>query len=91
MWAAARAINMSEFQFEMGKIKELNIKAWEWLVGKEPKFWTRAAFRRYPRCDALTNNGCENFNSQILEYRDKPIITMLEEIRLHLIDRKSVV
>ena len=54
------------------------------MVGKEPRFWTRAAFRRYPRCDALTNNGCENFNSQILEYRDKPIITMLEEIRLHL-------
>ncbi|XP_065623857.1 uncharacterized protein LOC136065100 [Quercus suber] len=84
MWAAARATNMSEFQFEMGKIKKLNIKAWEWLVGKEPRFWTRAAFRRYPRCDALTNNGCENFNSQILEFRDKPIITMLEEIRLHL-------
>ena len=84
MWATAKATNMSEFQFEMGKIKNLNIKAWEWLVGKEPRFWTRVAFRRYPRCDALTNNGCENFNSQILEYRDKPIITMLEEIRLHL-------
>ncbi|KAL0001478.1 hypothetical protein SO802_015259, partial [Lithocarpus litseifolius] len=51
--------------------------------GKEPRFWTRAAFRRYPRCDAQTNNGCENFNSLILEYRDEPIITMLEEIRLH--------
>ncbi|KAL0008520.1 hypothetical protein SO802_010022 [Lithocarpus litseifolius] len=34
MWEAARATNMSEFQFEMGKIKKLNIKAWEWL-GKE--------------------------------------------------------
>ncbi|XP_030963877.1 uncharacterized protein LOC115985042 [Quercus lobata] len=45
MWAAARDTNMSEFQFEMGKIKKLNTKAWEW---------------------------------------DKPIITMLEEIRLHL-------
>ncbi|KAL0007838.1 hypothetical protein SO802_009340 [Lithocarpus litseifolius] len=84
MWVNARATNMSEFQFEIGKIKKLNIKAWEWLVGKEPRFWTRAAFRRYPRCDALTNNGCENFNSQILEYRGKTIITMLEEIRLHL-------
>ncbi|XP_075666037.1 uncharacterized protein LOC142635859 [Castanea sativa] len=45
IWATARATNMSEFQFEMGKIKKLNTKAWEW---------------------------------------DKPIITMLEEIRLHL-------
>ena len=49
MWATAKATNMSEFQFEMGKIKNLNIKAWEWLVGKEPRFWTRVAFRRYPR------------------------------------------
>ena len=49
MWATAKATNMSEFQFEMGKIKNLNIKAWEWLVGKKPRFWTRAAFKRYPR------------------------------------------
>ena len=46
MWAAIRATNMSEFQFEMGKIKKLNTKAWEWLVGKDSRFWTRATFRR---------------------------------------------
>jgi hypothetical protein len=87
MWAAARATNMAEFEIEMEKIKDINVKAWKWLDGHPKEHWSRASFSSYPKCDALTNNGCESFNSQILEFRDKPIITMMEEIRLLLMDR----
>uniref|UniRef100_A0A2N9J1P5 CCHC-type domain-containing protein n=1 Tax=Fagus sylvatica TaxID=28930 RepID=A0A2N9J1P5_FAGSY len=87
MWAAARATNMAEFEIEMEKIKDINVKAWKWLDGHPKEHWSRASFSAYPKCDALTNNGCESFNAQILEFRDKPIITMMEEIRLLLMDR----
>ena len=88
MWAAARATNMGDFRIEMENIKKINHEAWEWLVAKPPELWTRAAFKTFPRCDALTNNLlCESFNALILEFRDKPIITMIEEIRCCLIER----
>uniref|UniRef100_A0A2N9FBT4 Uncharacterized protein n=1 Tax=Fagus sylvatica TaxID=28930 RepID=A0A2N9FBT4_FAGSY len=86
-WAAARATNMAEFEIEMEKIKDINVKAWKWLDGHPKEHWSRASFSAYSKCDALTNNGCESFNAQILEFRDKPIITMMEEIRLLLMDR----
>uniref|UniRef100_A0A2N9J841 CCHC-type domain-containing protein n=1 Tax=Fagus sylvatica TaxID=28930 RepID=A0A2N9J841_FAGSY len=57
MWAAARATNMAEFEIEMEKIKDINVKAWKWLDGHPKEHW------------------------------DKPIITMMEEIRLLLMDR----
>nr|XP_023877950.1 uncharacterized protein LOC111990411 [Quercus suber] len=87
MWAAARATNMGDFRIEMENIKKINHEAWEWFVAKPPELWTRAAFKTFPRCDALTNNLCESFNALILEFRDKPIITMIEEIRCCLMDR----
>ncbi|XP_058204675.1 uncharacterized protein LOC131318742 [Rhododendron vialii] len=33
----------------------------------------------------LLNNMCESFNAAILDARDKPIITMLERIRIYMI------
>ncbi|KAH1238937.1 hypothetical protein GmHk_08G023503 [Glycine max] len=37
-----------------------------------------------PKVDNICNNTCEVFNSRILQYRSKPIITMLEEIRSYI-------
>jgi hypothetical protein len=34
--------------------------------------------------DNITNNTCEGFNSSILKYRGKPILTMAEEIRCYI-------
>lgn len=37
----------------------------------------------------LLNNMCEQFDSCILNYSDKPIITMLENIKAYLIKRMA--
>jgi len=39
------------------------------------------------RCDTLVNNMSEAFNSVIVDARSKPIITMLEGIRLYIMNR----
>ena len=38
-------------------------------------------------CDAVENGISESFNSAIVEARKKPIITMLEEIRVYVMER----
>lgn len=49
-----------------------------------PKMWSRPAFSTYPQCDLQVNNICEAFNRAILEYRDKPIISLIEGLKFYL-------
>ncbi|KAG8364970.1 hypothetical protein BUALT_Bualt18G0053900 [Buddleja alternifolia] len=49
--------------------------------------WAKSHFSTWPKSDMLLNNLCESFNSVILKARDKPIIMMLETIRLILMKR----
>ncbi|KAG6436997.1 hypothetical protein SASPL_101904 [Salvia splendens] len=71
----------------MALIKKEDIKAWEWLFNKPPQNWSKSHFRDFSKCDILLNNHSESFNSYILEARDQPILTMLEEIRMKLMKR----
>lgn len=74
---------------KMEELKKVDVKAWEWLVGHDPKLWCKHAFSYYPKCDVLMNNISEAFNATILLARDKPILTMAEWIRTYLMNRMS--
>lgn len=51
---------------------------------KELSHWSMAHLRITLKCDILMNNLFEAFNKSILDARDKPVLTMLEKIRLYL-------
>ncbi|KAH1221087.1 hypothetical protein GmHk_12G034584 [Glycine max] len=59
-------------------------EAWKDLEKLNLGAWTRYAFKLNAKCDLQVNNMCEAFNNVIMEYRDKPIITLLEEIRFYI-------
>lgn len=44
-------------------------------------------FNYCKKIDVLVNNRSETFNSVIIGPRQKPIVTMLEDIRGYLMDR----
>lgn len=71
----------------MNQLKQIDKKAWEWLMGVPTKLWCKHSFSFYPKCDVLMNNLSESFNSTILQARDKPILTMVEWIRNYLMNR----
>lgn len=56
-------------------------------MAKEYKSWCRAFFESGRACEANENGMCESFNAIIEKARKKPIITMLEEIRLYIMKR----
>ncbi|XP_072056231.1 uncharacterized protein [Arachis hypogaea] len=85
VWECCRATTVTEFGATMMRLKEINNAAWEYLDRLDPKTWTKAHFSEWPKVDNVTNNNCETFNDKILKYRGKPIITMLEEVRVHII------
>ncbi|GJW18453.1 hypothetical protein Tco_0025889 [Tanacetum coccineum] len=47
----------------------------------------KAFFRQESKCPNIENGICESFNRAILVQRTKPIITMLEDIRLYIMQR----
>ncbi|KAF7823239.1 uncharacterized protein G2W53_021383 [Senna tora] len=87
LWSCAKSTTMPEFTSNMNKLKEFNPKAWEYLSRIPPNQWTRAAFDTYSKSQVYTNNMCEQFNSKIVEARGKPIISMMEEIRLFIMNK----
>ncbi|XP_020972487.1 uncharacterized protein LOC110269163 [Arachis ipaensis] len=73
----------------MEKLKGVNKAAWEYLMRFEPATWVKAFFSHGPKVDNLTNNMCEVFNSKVVKYRMKPVLTMCEEIRCYLMRRMT--
>ncbi|GJT55862.1 calcium/proton exchanger [Tanacetum coccineum] len=64
------------------QIKQLDEGAYDYLIQRNPNSWSRAFFEMHMRCAAFENGISESFNRAILIPRHKPIITMLEEIKL---------
>ncbi|KAL3524640.1 hypothetical protein ACH5RR_013012 [Cinchona calisaya] len=85
MWACARSPCIRKFEAEKESLKAFDEMAYKWLVeNTSPQHWSRSQFRTSPKCDILLNNICESFNLVILDARDRPILVMLEKIRICL-------
>jgi hypothetical protein len=86
-WKAARATTIPAWQRAMQRMKDIKEQAWKDMIDVPPAFWTRSHFKTDSQCDLQVNNMCEAFNRAILEYRDKPIITLIEGIKHYLTKR----
>ncbi|XP_050890787.1 uncharacterized protein LOC127096238 [Lathyrus oleraceus] len=89
MMDATKATYIQACDAKMKELKELNMKAWEWLSGIPTKAWCKHAFSFYPRCDILMNNVSDTFNSTILVERYKSILSMCEWIRNYLMNKNA--
>ncbi|GJT45922.1 pentatricopeptide repeat-containing protein [Tanacetum coccineum] len=86
-WAASKASYPQLFNKIMKKIKKVNPGAHDYLIKKDPKTWSRAFFRIGSNCEAVENGFSECFNSVLLLVRNKPLITMLESMRVIVMER----
>ncbi|KAL4357372.1 hypothetical protein AHAS_Ahas09G0180100 [Arachis hypogaea] len=73
----------------MKEIQQVDQGAYNHLMEIPAKYWSKSRFNYFPRVDTLVNNMCECFNSIIVEAREKPIVSMLEDIRVYLMNRWS--
>ena len=87
LWRCARATTIKEFERRMQELKDLDVKAQEYLTDINPAQWSKSHFSSRALCDYLANNLSESFNAMILEARDKPILAMLEWIRVRLMTK----
>ena len=86
-WRAAKASTVADFNKVMDEIRCISPFAYDDLLKTNPKYWSRAYFKTLTHCDVVDNNISECFNSWILEARYKPIISMLDHIRVQCMER----
>ena len=87
-WNTAKASYQLDYERIMNEIKAANPNAYDYLIKKDPKTWSRAFFGFNCACEAVENGFSECFNAILVKVRSKPIITMLEAIRVILMERK---
>ncbi|GJW95120.1 hypothetical protein Tco_0174792 [Tanacetum coccineum] len=86
-WKAAKATYPAKFERIMSEMKSVSMDAHKHLMERKPESWSRAFFSTDKACDAVENGISECFNALIVEARRKPIINMLEDIRLMTMER----
>lgn len=86
-WKASKSNNPADFRRAMSEIRKESQPAHAALLKHPPRIWSRAYFRTESKCDVVTNNMSECFNSWILEARYKPLLTMLEDIKTQVMGR----
>nr|KAJ0198923.1 hypothetical protein LSAT_V11C600306500 [Lactuca sativa] len=86
-WAAATSSPEGDFVSNMEKIKKITSNGYDWLMSNNPQSWCRAFFGQGYACEAVENGVSESFNSMIINIRKKPLLTMLEEIRIYVMAR----
>ncbi|KAF9618422.1 hypothetical protein IFM89_001145 [Coptis chinensis] len=76
---------MASFTEKIGDIVKTDQKAADWLDSEERSCWTRAYFDHTCKCDEMTNNFSESFNSWILKMRDKLLVQFVDMYNLSLV------
>ncbi|KAL4559174.1 hypothetical protein LXL04_031308 [Taraxacum kok-saghyz] len=69
---------------------QVNPEAYQHLMERDPKTWSKAFFRTDVACEAVENGIAECFNAIFLEARKKPLLAMLEEIRFYNMAQKAL-
>nr|GEW85225.1 hypothetical protein [Tanacetum cinerariifolium] len=88
-WKTSKASYPQLFNKIIDKIKSANPNAHKYLMDNNPKTWSRAFFEVDKGCEAIENGFSECFNSMIVNVRHKPLLTILEAIRVIVIERMN--
>ncbi|GJW07318.1 60S ribosomal protein L34 [Tanacetum coccineum] len=85
-WGVATSTVQNNFYTKLNLIGNIEPEVKQWLVDRNPN-WCRAFFKMDRGCAAYENGISESYHNSIRIARSKPLITMLEEIRVYLMQR----
>nr|KAJ0206576.1 hypothetical protein LSAT_V11C500296140 [Lactuca sativa] len=86
-WEATMSTMEGDFLATMENIKKITETGYTYIMVGKPKTWCRAFFSYGYACEPMENGVAECFNGMIKEIRKKPLLPMLEEIRILLMKR----
>ncbi|KAK2641619.1 hypothetical protein Ddye_023382 [Dipteronia dyeriana] len=80
-WNASKTGDKHEFKKCIQDIGSINSQAMAYLAATEPCHWSRHAFDKSIKCDHVTNNMIEDFNSMLKDFRAMTYLGLMEYIK----------
>nr|KAJ0184970.1 hypothetical protein LSAT_V11C900474590 [Lactuca sativa] len=87
LWEAANTYSVSKHDRLLNEIATKCADAISYLNENHKKIWSRSKFGTLVKCDYITNNISESFNSWVGDIRYKPVLDLLDAIREKLMER----
>ena len=84
LWVATKTYRSTRHDRLLKEISDKNEDAIAYLNTNHKKNWTRSKFGTTSKCDYITNNVSETFNSWIGKLRYKPVLDLLDVVRERL-------
>ena len=75
-WKTTKATYQQAYERAMNELKEVDENAFKWLQSHSTTIYVRHMFKSDGQSDTVLNM-CESFNSMIVKFRSKPIITIV--------------
>ncbi|CAD5324598.1 unnamed protein product [Arabidopsis thaliana] len=80
VWRAGSMYRKKDFDDEYDRIKQRNVRCWEFLEGIGVENWSRAYFEG-ERYNLMSSNIAESLNKALLPARGSPVLALIEFIR----------
>ncbi|KAI3707878.1 hypothetical protein L2E82_36777 [Cichorium intybus] len=87
LWGAAKTYSISKHDRLLNEIASVREDAISYLNDNHKKIWTRSKFGTHAKCDYITNNISETFNSWVGDIRYKLVLDLHDAIRQKLMER----
>ncbi|KAF9596723.1 hypothetical protein IFM89_012922 [Coptis chinensis] len=84
VWGAAKCYTKTGFERAMEKLGTECSQAKDWFLKENVETWARSHFSHVTKCEHISNNFSESFNSWILELRDKPVVSFVDSYHILL-------
>lgn len=81
-WGASKSYREVDHKRYMDQLENDSKSAFEWFASVETHTWARSTFDLTSKCEHVTNNFSESFNSWMLDVRSKPLHRILEGFNL---------
>jgi len=89
MWPCAWACTARRHDYLMEKIAAACPKAIPWLNKHHNLIWSRSKFSKECKVDYVNNNISECFNNWIKDYKDLPVVDLMDKIREKIMEKIS--
>jgi hypothetical protein len=87
LWPASRAYNQGHHEHHYNIIQKASPRAMKWIKDNHRHLWARWKFSHASKCDYVTNNVAETFNSWIRNEKSLPVIPLLDRIRQMIMEK----
>ena len=90
LWPACRAYNKKHYDHHYNIMQKASPNAIKWIEDNHKHLWNRWRFSAANKCDYVTNNIAETFNSWIRKEKAQPVIPLMDRIRQMIMEKLDV-